>query len=233
MKKLVIALSILILLSGCAQQIEKPKTTPAVLPPAAPVVEAPVVEEPVVEEPVVDEPKPVANETAAELVGENMYKMKLNTKYKFNGVELEAMDIDSSSAQFRVEVNGNQILFVGTKEVEIAEGFEMFVDSFGSFGTGDPRTYVTMSVKPFKLGENEYLVRRGTPITLPDVNKTQLSVTGTKIDSADVRTVNVNLAGDVVDIVQGREAYLGKYIITNLKTFNKDKSYALLKVVLK
>lgn len=245
MKKLVMVLAILVLVSGCVETVKEAAegavdAVGEVADKAIDIGEEAVdgvvgIGEEAVEgvEEAVEEVKPAEEEPVAEELGDNKYKMKSDTSYTIEGVEFVITDIDVSSSQFRVDVAGSQIVFVGTKEVEIASGLEMFVDTFKNYGLSDPRTYVIMGIKKFVLGEDEYLVYRGSPIKLDDVNKTSVSVSDTKVDTAGVRTVSINVGSDSESIVEGRTARFDKFFVTNVRTFTKDpgKKYAILKIV--
>ena len=224
MKKLVILLALLILVSGCAQQIME--ETPAK---QEPVVEQPVpVEEPA---PVVEQPVPVENATSVveEALGEGKYKLKINVPFTFEGKKVLITDLDTSATRVVVSVDEVEAKLIRTKEIEVVNGLEMFVDTYVNHGLEDSRTFVVMGIKKFVLGGNEYLVMRDAPILLP--NGQQVSVGVTRVDSTDVRTAPVSVGSDSSDLVQGQSARFGNYTVTNVKTFVRDKSYALLKIV--
>ena len=225
MKKLVVLLALLILVSGCAQQLME--EAPAKEEPA-PVVQ-PVEEEPVpIVEAVVEQPKP-AEPVVNESLGGDKYKLHLNVPFTFEGKQVLVTDLDVSAARVVVSVDVVEAKLIRTKEVEIVNGLEIFVDRYDNFGLSDPRTFIVLSIKKFVLGENEYLVMRDSPVLLPNGQK--VSVGNTRVDSTDVRTAPVAIGSDSSDLVQGRTERFGNYTVTNVKTFVKDKSYAVLKIV--
>jgi len=226
MKKLVIALAILVLISGCAKDLMEETPQPAV---EQPVVEAPIVQEPVVEEPVVTEP--VVQEPVVEtptVMPEGIYTLKFDEPFTFDNVDLKLTDIDTSAAQFRIEVNGKQIIFHNTREPEIASGLMMEVATFKNYGLSDPRTYLNLSIKRFELGDNEYLVEKSSPVELPDGSMLSVS---TRISDTNVRTASVSITGDnTQDVLEGKSVNFNNYTVTNLRTFGKSKEYAWLRV---
>ncbi len=224
MKRLVILLALLVLVSGCVQQTME--EVPAEVPVETPV--APV--ETPVETPVTPVEVPVAPvDTGVESLGGDLYRFKLNKPFTFDGKTIVLTDIDTASAQFRVTIEGDQVILVTTKEKEISHGIEVYVDVFKNYGPEDPKTYADVSLKKFVLGPNEYLVTKKVT-KLPDGS--EIVVGTTRVDSTGVRVAPVTISSDSSsDIVEGKEARFANYTVTNVKTFVKFESYALLKVV--
>lgn len=229
MKKLVILLALLILVSGCAQQVMK--EAPAKEVPASVVHEqtAPVVQPP--EQPKAEPPKPVENATSVveEALGEGKYKLKINVPFAFEGKKVLITDLDTSATRVVVSVDDVEAKLIRTKEVEVVNGLEVFVDMYENHGLEDSRTFVVLGIKKFVLGDNEYLVMRDSPVFLPNGQKVSVGVT--RVDSTDVRTAPVSIGSDSSDLVQGQYARFGNYTVTNVKTFVRDRSYAILKIV--
>ncbi len=233
MKRVMIALLVLftILVGGCVQQKAIGETTqPAIVPVSLP-AEVPAEKPQAPVEIPIEKPVNATKGVAAQVesLGNDLYKFNVNDKLVFDDKEIVLTDLDTSTSQFRATVNGEEIIFVNTKETEISQGVEMFVVSFKNFGLEDLRTYVELSIKKFVPGENEYLVYQNKPVKLSSGE--QLAVSTTRISSTGVKTAPVTLGDVSEDIVEGKDAYFGNYTVTNVKTFVKDKSYALLKVV--
>lgn len=172
------------------------------------------------------------DEDVAEELGDDKYKIKVKTAYTIKGVDITITDIDMSTSQIRADIGGDRILFDGTKETEIISDLEIFVDTFENHGLSDSRTFVIMNIKDLVLGEDEYLIRRGILLTLPDVNKTKVSLSSTRRDDTGVRTATIGIGGDSENIVEGKSpTRFDKFFVTNVRTFTQDKKYAILKIV--
>ncbi|MFH0752791.1 MAG: hypothetical protein V1914_04330 [archaeon] len=219
MKRVLIVLALLILVSGCVQMADEEAAQPLI---EEPLVEEPVVE-PLVEEPVVEEPVvPI----------DNRYELRFEVPVTVLGRTFVLTDLDSSATRAVVTIDGTEIKLIGSREEEIyKDELSLMLVRFENYGLSDPRTYALTEIKEFSLGPDEYLVRRDHSIKLDDANKTAVSVSYTKQDTGGVRTATVNVGGDSETIVQGRTVTFDKFKVTNIKTFTEDTMYALLKIV--
>ncbi len=178
---------------------------------------------------VVEQPQMPAEETAAEPVPElGLKTFKANEPQTIAGKRVVVTDIDSSSAQVRATVDGEYVIFAGTKEKEIAGGLEMYVDSFKTYGSGDPRTYAAINFEEFKPGPNEYLLKKDKPIT---VSGTTFRLLRTGMSDTAVRYAYLAMEGQQEQrIMQGETASFGDLQATNLKTFFKTQNYAVFRI---
>lgn len=205
MKRLAILLALLLLIAGCSMKqavtVEQPQT-------------------------------PVENTSAA--IEQQMPELGLKT-FKVNepqtvaGKNVVVTDIDSSSAQVRATIDGEYVIFVGTKEKEIVNNLEMYVDSFKTYGAGDPRTYAMINFEEFKLGPNEYLLKKEKPLT---VSGTTFTLLRTGMSDTGVRYAHLTPGGmDEQRIMQEETVSFGNLQVTNLKTFFKTQNYAVFRIV--
>lgn len=206
MKKIAIMILVLIILSGCAQ---KEAITP-VTPPST----------------VIEQPK--ASSDTIESLGNDLYRIKLNLPVTLDGKDLLLTDLDTSISQFRMEIGGEEVVFHGTKETEIASGLEMYVDKIERVSAEEFN--LVFHIKKFKLQENEYLLRKDSPIIVSGV---EVSVNTANIDSSLRRSIRIIAEGKDTWVYEKNTENFGKLDITNVKTFAKDKSYAILKIVAK
>lgn len=210
MKILVLAL-IILFIAGCAKQE------------AAPVV----VDEPK-NETVVEAPKVDLDNTIVSL-GNGLYKVNYGEEVTFQGKKFKINDIDKSTGRFKVMVGSEELLFQGTKEPEVTSGLKVHVEKMESTGPDVTDTSLILSIAKFALGADEYLVRKGSPVT---VSSASVSVDTSKIDSNMIRSIPVSVGTETnVKINEGNTYSFKTLDVTNVKTFVFDKSYAVLKIV--
>jgi len=242
MKKLAIILLILsILLTACA--IEAPvEETPGELEeetvPEETVPEEPI-EEPVEEEVVEEEPEepieePVEEEVVEEEVVEdeegdaNLFEIMQGDTVPYDGKSILVEDIGKYGSEVYLKEGAYRIKLSGTRSPEIVNNLEYEIVE----NTFNKNSKVKISIKPPVFGEDEYLVQKGTYVT----------VNNTKIELEFVRSEKVGTASayfSVQDIVSDKWIKLGEtkevngFEITLQRAFWKSRQYAVLKIVQK
>ena len=206
MKKVLFVLAILVLISGCAQE----KT-----------VEAPVgVPQSIDETSVAEVPQ-----DTIESLGDDSYLLKQGESATLDNHEFLIKSIDVQGSLFRIDIDGTDIVFHGTKEKEIVNGLEMYVDKLQR---ASPSEYnLIVHITDFSLGENEYLIRQGFPQSISGM---EISVNAAKIDSSKRRSIPITLDGEDAVIYEGETYSFDKAEVMNVKTFALDKSYAIIKI---
>lgn len=205
MKRLAIVLiAFMILVAGCA------KETPAPTP-----IEQP--EQQVAEKPV---------ETVSEF---GLKTFNLNSPQTIAGKVITVNDIDPTTGQIRLTIDSTDIVLSGTKEHEIALGLDLVVDNFKSYGREDPRTYVAINVQEFKLGPNEYLLRKDQPQT---ISGSTIKLIRTGMTDTGIRFATFDINGQEQRVMQDETFSSDNLKLTNLKTFFRSQSYAVVKIVI-
>lgn len=204
MKRLAILLTLLLLIAGCSTK----QGITVVAPPEIPVENTP---------------------TGPQVPEFGLKTFKVNEPQTVAGRKVVVTDIDSSSAQVRATIGEEYVIFVGTKEKEIVNDLEMYVDSFKTYGAGDPRTYAVINFEEFKLGSNEYLLKKDKPVT---VSGTTFTLLRTGMSDTGARYTYITNGGmEDQRMILGETLPFGNLQATNLKTFFKTQNYAVFRIV--
>lgn len=128
-----------------------------------------------------------------------------------------------------VSVDGIKGRLIPTKNIEIINGYEVYLTYVLFKGSTHPDNYITLYAFPYNFGENEYLIERletqtieGYDITLKESHSNDyIRVT------AVVEDTNV---GDTATIYEGESATIDNVTIKNIDGFWQYEQYALVEI---
>lgn len=238
MKKLFAILVLLsLLLTACA--VEKPAEDaaeepaeaeepaaeePAPLVPEEPAAEVPAeAEEPAAETPAEEAPE----EPAAPVSDEQTFEVGIGDKVTYKGTTFTVEDIENvgNEMYLRFDADAYTLKLANLRKPEILNSVEYeLLDN-----TDYQKTHkVMLRLKPFKLGENEYLVEVRKPIT---VSGKLFTLGEVKYDSTGGESAYFNAGNYQYWVKLGETVRVNGLSVSLLRAFYKQRQYAVLKIV--
>jgi hypothetical protein len=170
----------------------------------------------------------VEEEEVIEVMDESvdgLYTLTVGETKTILGAEIYFDNILNLANEVRLFVDGESVKILETKKEEIASDLEISVNVFDF-----KDDMVTFKIIPLELEENQFLVRKGTPL---EYDGKEIAITDSK--STDHIVIKVNTAGesdDISDIIyKGRSETVNGIKIKNVKNYYINTNYAIIEIL--